>query len=320
MTLRKYFDLDLLADEAKAPWSQDLLAAWAPAGSQPQGKRLLRVGVRDGYLNFYCCGQSIAKVCIGRGRIPRIEVHRKYAFGDVEGAEYARLSGTRLSCKNGDLEHKSDYVPGSGFSEWIERASTRKESQKEKRLLESVVAANPQVIDLEMGIPAWDEQLEDAPWRTSDRKFAPRMDLVLLEETDEGKPRIAFWEVKTASSDDWRSTSEPKVMRQMGLYQRYLTREKYREGVREAYRDACVILTEVHSAASAAEKLPPLGKLIREVAGSGVLPEIDITPRLLILADAKDKPGVNDRKYRNAIRDRGFPVLLVESGSAKRRG
>ena len=54
-------------------WFLDLLRLWRPAG-EPSGDYGLRLAVRDGYLNFYRQGQSIAKVSIVRGQL-RGEVH-----------------------------------------------------------------------------------------------------------------------------------------------------------------------------------------------------------------------------------------------------
>jgi hypothetical protein len=64
------------ASSDKPHWFQDLLKLWRPSG-HCSGVDGLRVAIRDGYLNFYRLGQSIARVECVSGRLIA-DVHYKF--------------------------------------------------------------------------------------------------------------------------------------------------------------------------------------------------------------------------------------------------
>ena len=86
---------------------------------------------------------------------------------------------------------------------WIETAGTY--ASAEKRFVDDLTAANPGVIDLEMGLPT-----SDLP---GGKRVAPRMDLVVVE-MEEGQPAIGFWEAKCANNSELRASAdrEPGVV------------------------------------------------------------------------------------------------------------
>ena len=76
----------VLKDLAKSDgnWWHDLLSLWSPSGSAGG----LRLAIRNGYMNFYSCGQSIAKVSFGpRHNEPVLQVHEKYVTGQSSGGQ-----------------------------------------------------------------------------------------------------------------------------------------------------------------------------------------------------------------------------------------
>ena len=86
---------------------------------------MLRIGIRDGYLNFYVKGQSVAKLSCGRGN-PTIETHKKY----IEGRRRHRTGEDTAAERNG-----KDYISVSAvelaktetarqIGGWIETAET----------------------------------------------------------------------------------------------------------------------------------------------------------------------------------------------------
>lgn len=199
-----------------------------------EGHRQLRLAVRDEYLNFYHCGQSVARVSLDRMARPRLEVHQ------VRFRRRARPSVHDLS--DGTVRYRSgnnSEVPYQGLqtiAAWIRRAD--KYSGYEKSGMECVVAANDVVIDLEMGIPWWPEQSTGAgtPERTG--KYAPRMDMVALEDGPGGRIDIVFWEAKTLGDSRLRSRSNPEVIRQLQVYNKYLSRPRLPgRGFRSLCRD-----------------------------------------------------------------------------------
>src|SRR5258707_475086 len=79
-------------------WLCDLISRWQPSGNSI-GKRMeqeseehLRLAIRNGYLNFYRAGQSVAKVKFGSGKL-QAEIHKKYVYGDDCGEQrYVKLT------------------------------------------------------------------------------------------------------------------------------------------------------------------------------------------------------------------------------------
>ncbi|MGN6448339.1 MAG: hypothetical protein ACTHLK_07030, partial [Brucella intermedia] len=258
LVCRNFENLHILKELAQASgWWQDLLRAWAPAGSSATPDRFLRIGIRNNEIHLYHLGQRIACVWIGhdqtRRDVPKLKVHQKYAFNGADGSDYAILIGNRLSCRNSRTN--PEYLPGTSLAKWTERSRNIRGKQVEKRLLEGFVARNPEVVDLEMGVPAWDEQVEDAIAAGMSRRarpFAPRMDLVLLEKAADGAPHVVFWEGKTANDVRLRANEDAKAVKQLRLYRRYLSRENYRAGVGRAYHEACRILVQLHCMAKEA--------------------------------------------------------------------
>jgi len=106
------FPIECLSDAVlkENEWFRQLLRLWHPAGDANNGPagnaegalvrdagnrgkiEHLRVAFRSGYMNFYCGGQSIAKVqCVGE-RL-QAKIHEKYVFGfERNGERYATLS------------------------------------------------------------------------------------------------------------------------------------------------------------------------------------------------------------------------------------
>jgi hypothetical protein len=251
-------------------WFAQLLSKWRPAG-QESGSDGLRLAIRNGYLNFYRCGQSVARVCFGRGSRPRAEVHIKYVRKDAaSGQHYVKLDCSGLSCRGYD-----DLGPYGGIAmleTWI--AGTRNYAGPEKKFVDCVLAHNANAIDLEMGLPA-----------VANGDTAPRMDLVVLEPNGKNQ-RIVFWEAKVMGDGRLRKRDQgepPEVIGQLEDYQKWMTRDGHGKAVAKAYKQNCQLLVAFHRCANQIN--PQIGKLgdgIMAVADSEHLPEVDPKPRLLI--------------------------------------
>jgi hypothetical protein len=308
--------LGAMALQTKSNWWQDLLRSWAPSGSPLQGPRQLRLAIRDGYLNFYHQGQSIARVSLEKGATPRLEVHHKYVFGDAIGQRYMRLSDNVVRYSSG-TDREAGYEGLTTISTWIDRAKVY--SGKEKCGLEHVVAANADVIDLEMGVPWWPEQSIDAETPERTGKYAPRMDMIALERNSDGQISLVFWEAKTLGDQRLRSRADPEVFKQLGLYHRYLSRLVYRDAVSVAYAETCKLLTTFHRMAAelSGESLyPPLGSLVSRIASEAERLSVDPKPRLLIFP-GKLKSGAFERETATwsdhlAILSKEFSVYCVD--------
>jgi hypothetical protein len=267
----------LIARLRDCPWFVDLLSLWRPAG-QPSGEHGLRLAIRNGYLNFYRLGQSVARVTLARGGIPCADLHIKYVSEGESAQHYARLNGGKVTCQGDEIAR---YDGVNTLKQWIGRINgepggKKKYSGREKEFVDCVLAHNPDIVDLEMGLPAF--------LTPEGEKVAPRMDIVALEPAGEGY-RLVFWEAKLMRDSRLRSRSEPEVVGQLRRYTEWFDGAASRfEDVRQAYQRNCLILSALHERAAAAtvkDQIGALGSGIIHVAHHG-LQDIDIVPRLLI--------------------------------------
>lgn len=222
-----------------------LFDRWALPGEKATSETPLRLGLRDGYLNFYVKGQSVAKLFRGRGG-PKLSVHKAY----VAGRRRQRGDGAppMQGYQDYDASALADPATAALVAGWIETAETY--ASTEKRFVDDLIAANPGVIDLEMGLPA-----SDLP---GGERVAPRMDIVIAQLANGGVPSIAFWEAKCANNSELRARGEyerrqdgsftgPRVLEQVGKYVRWMAESDRIAQVRQAYRNTADKLLEFHN-------------------------------------------------------------------------
>jgi hypothetical protein len=224
-----------MAASQSGNWWKDLLALWGPSGTA-KAERPLRLAVRDNYLNFYLRGQSVARVAFDGQSSPYVDVHVKYAFEGAKEQAYARLTETGIV--HPKAGHSATYSGASTLWEWMARAAGWETSEKAE--VERVVADNPGVIDLEMGLPAH-----------GDQTTALRMDLIALEPNGQGS-KVVFWEAKRVTDGRLKAKAgDPEVMSQINAYRAYLADADHRRAVIEAYAKTCALLVDFAEAASA---------------------------------------------------------------------
>lgn len=233
------FAVEVLAEwDAKYPGNavRTLFNHWCLPGEKATGDALLRLGLRDGYLNFYIRGQSVAKLACGRSG-PKLSAHQAYVTGrrkngagagtpPVQG--YQDYDGTALA----------DRATSALIAGWIATADSY--ASAEKCFVDELIAANPGVIDLEMGLPASD--LPDS------ERVAPRMDLVVAQH-EGGEPlSICFWEAKCANNPELRAGEDnaPKVLEQVGKYVRWMAEIDRVAQVQQAYQTTATTLIELY--------------------------------------------------------------------------
>lgn len=268
-----------MARDAEPNWFRDLLALWTPSGS-PSGPSGLRLAVRNGYLNFYRRGQSVARVAVGRDGRPFAQTHVKYAYGPerIEQA-YARLRDERIERRGLPTLPYEGPATLSGWIDAIEGGGSGAGSHRgwvgeEKDAVDQTIAGNPEIIDLEMGLPA-----------EPGSRSAYRMDVVALERSPEG-PRVVFWEAKLIADPRLRSrdkkTGALKVVNQLQQYARYVEDEGRRAAVGAAYAETCRLLVRLHSAAAEFGPAPQLDDIVRQAAASKGSLAVDPRPRLVV--------------------------------------
>lgn len=303
-------DLSLLSDAhlTTAPWLAELLRNWYPAGhavpmsnwtAPPDCKKLdgprplrLRLAIRSGYLNFYCGGQSIAKVTFGRGLAA--ETHAKYLTdAKVDGQIYQKLDAeTPQVAAQIRRSHRYQGV--------------------EKLFVEAVCAANGALIDLEMGLPSL--SLTD-PRTGIVRLVAPRIDLVALEPMPGGW-QVAFWEAKLPGDSRMRTRGEvPEVIEQLNNYAEWFAQPMARAAVLAAYRDTCKLLVQLHERAAALGiAVPPLHDAIIAIGRNpSQLKAID--PKVRLLIDMREDDAHFRAVHLPKLEVGGVSVHLVRSAA-----
>jgi len=230
------------AMDTLAKWDADksdnavrlLFDRWALPGKKATSEAPLRLGLRDGYVNFYVKGQSVAKLSCGRDG-PKLSVHNAYVAGQARGSE---RDGALQSYEDYNAQALADPATAALVAGWIETAVTY--ASAEKRFVDDLVAANPGIIDLEMGLPA-----SDLP---GSERVAPRMDLVIVKVGDDASPTIAFWEAKCANNGELRASEDnaPKVLGQVDRYVRWMSENGRVAQVQEAYRNTAATLIEFY--------------------------------------------------------------------------
>lgn len=282
------------------PWFRDLLRLWRPAGVETEtvngSMAMLRLAIRNGYVNFYCGGQSVAKVNFGRDRFIG-EIHHKYLprRPDADPA-YVRTTSPQWS-----------YVPGDVVG-WMQATGDRQGA--EKKFVERIVAANPNVIDLEMGLPA-----------QQGKNSATRMDIVALEKLDDGW-QVVFWEAKMVGNPEARSKGGvPRVIaHQRQNYLDWLADDRAKESVLDAYRNACCLLAKLHKFANEQGlQIKPLGDDIQTIASNrDLLKAVDDEVRLIIDNTSSDTHFIENHLPRlRGIEEttfNGMPVQIVNKG------
>jgi len=301
------------------PWLADLFHRWRPAGSpldaecRPKG---LRLSVRNGYLNFYRCGQSIAKIGFDRNGNPRCETHHKYLLPGAVGQHYAELRGDTWAGIDQTLRYDA-----ATFDTCIEQVHVGRHNGAEKSFVEDIVAANPDVIDLEMGLPAGT--------RVGGQRVAPRMDLVALEvdEHSHRSVQVVFWEAKGATDGRMRcreAHGTPEVVEQLRKYAIWIDTEEggQRNSVRvaRAYREVCRLLILMReTAARFGIDLPPLGPLIRMIGSSEERLGVDVVARLLVDARHGDGGFLKNKHLDKLQREPHRLLVQMVRGAEDRR-
>lgn len=248
-----------------------LFDRWVLPGSEA-GTHGLRVGIRDGYLNLYVKGQSVAALRM-IGDAPTLKLHQKYFVGARNGtAGEGAFSQSYTSVAGADLQ----TLDADTVDKWIETAETY--AGDEKRFVDDLVAVSPGTLDLEMGLPADDAAV-------GKERTSPRMDLVIAQGA-----AIEFWEAKCAVNGELRARAPykevdggyvegPHVLWQLRRYQRWMGREHRVAQVRNAYVATAHYLIEL---AELFGKTGPAIAAWRKLADAGNAAKVILPPGVVL--------------------------------------
>lgn len=216
-----------------------LFRYWALPGERG-ATNSLRVAIRNGYVNLYVGGQSVARIAASQRRLS-LTLHRKYHSGLEAGTEEARrCDQARVTLSDADLRSPETAL---SVERWITTA--RGYCGAEKLFVDDLIASNPEVVDLEMALPA-----SEALRNKKGGKFVPRMDVVTLV-TQSGPPCLNFWEAKCAANSELRANEEidfsaetgARVAGQLRKYERAL--EGREQQVCKAFQNAGQVLCDL---------------------------------------------------------------------------
>ena len=160
----------------------------------------------------------------------------------------------------------------------------------EKRFIDELlgVPENSGVIDLEMGLPAWDENGESSSHGS-----------VSIDRVRGGAFTVFFGEVKLVTDQRLRCRAPvepdvmPEVLRQLGVYRNYLGAPARQKQVSEEYSNAARVLRELASV------VKPERFLGEHILGAAVaVKPLDVAERpcLIVMNDKNDK-NVNQRAW-----------------------
>jgi hypothetical protein len=282
-------------------------ASYAGCDAPQEEQEHLRLAIRNGSVNFYRSGQSVAKVVVSsKGKI-QARIHNKYVCDDSSAQGYVTL--TSAGFKEPGTGRLVRYRGVAHLDKWI--ANAIRHSGTEKRFIDQVVAHNPNVIDLEMGLPAYSKVREE--------RRAPRMDLVVLESAGDSW-KIVFWEAKLTRDSRVRCSGpaipelKPEVLKQLGDYKKWLWHDNNCELVAAEYQNACRLLVAFHVIAKRFNPvIEELGAGVRAVAIDGAPPPlVDDKPRLLI-DDLQADASFKENGHLDKLRNTGLHVKVVRS-------
>jgi hypothetical protein len=317
--------LETLTNAQGDNWWKDLLRLWTPSGCGDG----LRLAVRFNTLDFYYKGSCVAHISFSPGKrnVPasaRVICHVQFIFeGKIPGKDQALFDPQQELWKCNELakgrkfEEIIDYI-----RRWQDKSTQtgKRRKSSEKPGVDAIVGNSGNVIDLEMGLPAWER-----------KKSALRMDLVSLER-DGDRIQIAFWEAKTF--DDGRLRSEDGVPEVIGQllgndpepgYVDYVKHADHEADIRNAYAETCVILDRLHkmkcavaSGNSAPTSLYPLITEVARLAREEIPNRLVVRgqPGLVIYSDREDKVIKNDifwPPHRKAIVGAGITIFEAQN-------
>lgn len=288
--------LQFLAEAAGQNWWKDLLSLWRLSGT-PADRMGLRLAIRRNYFNLYSRGQSVARVRFTRAGLPYFRIHAKYVFGsDEKGDDYARLMGTEVSRSNSKAT--VHYHGAKTLGKWIKQANLH--TKTEKTCIDDLVAADPSIIDLEMGLPS----------------YHSRIDCVALERQDSDL-KIVFWEAKMIDDPRLRSRSDPEVIETLKKYGEYFKHQDRAEEVVKGYRSACQLLIRMRTMVSTFEDRTALHPLVFEAAKENSRLSVDPIPRLVIFGaeqyQTKGNSSFHLKQLRTRLEEEKIPWVLLSN-------
>jgi len=262
---------------------------WGAIAGDPD----LFIAVRDGYINVYYRGCSLALIRYS-GSSPEVQVHYKYLVPPELKSPYITLSSPASESMTQFTEKLTRDL---GKINQIKRAS-RPYAGMEKTGVHKIIRENSNVIDVEIALSldvtgadpdgsACEEvsfsEVGGATARIKEKRgSAPRIDLAAFCKNKAGKVELVLFEAKLYSDPRIKAkgTAKPMVVKeQIPKYTELL--QTYKSDLRQSYRRAAKLLIELRG-----EKA--FAPVVAEVA-DGTPFTINTEPRLIVFGFDKDQ-------------------------------
>ncbi len=294
----------------------------------------LFVGIREGYLNVYFKGDSLAKITAGSpGAEPNTYAHWKYLVSEststppdgVRKDGYLAIGSKKVRSLVYSID-QIDLIKQNAQRRFSLNSNNQRTSMREKDLIQRYLANANDVIDLEAAISTsrtQDGDRNQVSGRSSLRarldevmtnhygyrpdklahtkgRSIPRIDLIQLGEVG-GQIRLKFVEVKHIGNSDLRANElqNVSVIRQLRIYEFMINDDVCKADFLSAYRSVCQILFDLGIAKE--------NSLASKVAkGKGL--DIEPRPELLVLKNSYEKAPDRWEKHKSNIVDAGFHV------------
>ncbi len=259
----------------------------------------------------YYRGNCLLKLEFSDGRL-KGKVHYKYLLKpDLKPSSWEVVDGS-VQRPAGVDPFVRDFL-NLGL---VKRASKRYAGE-EKHGVSEIIAANPNVIDIEVAFGAYDystEEDDEAASEADTRKNSShrRMDFVVIQDGGEAL-RVVFFEAKHFGNQELRSRARPRVAKQIEEYRRLL--ESHKEAIKVAYRQHCSDMLQWDCVPTRSARR----RFLEKVIDSSEL-EIDTQPHLVVFGfDAEQKAGAQAvaKKLEGLFNDR---VILKGSADGLVRG
>jgi hypothetical protein len=227
---------------------------WSDVLADPK----LVIAVRKERLNVYWFGQSLFDVRRDpKSGTVRAETHPKYLLDPALGGRVS-LVGREFDLSQVSGGGLMRNYEGLHTLEYLKRNADRFGSD-EKRGVQTIVHANPDVLDLEIGLPHLRTSGAQTP--------SDRIDIAALEEQGDAL-RLMFWEAKPyANRELWpNGAGHVPVLKQIARYRERL--EAHRDDLLASYRRVAESLVAIARMSGGKRKV---GELVKKLAAGAPL-------------------------------------------------
>lgn len=258
------------------------------------------LAIRENYVNVYYRGCSLLRLDWKAGAIIG-ETHYKYLLNPSISKPYAKVDDGQVSLP-GDT--RSLFLNSLDDLSGVKKAA-RPYAGDEKTAVHDILAANPNILDVEIAFGTGGTGKTDPS--------APRVDFAAIQNSGEGA-KIVFFEAKHFDNKALRASGDakPDVVRQIEAYSGQL--KEHRAAVIESYRRVCGNLRHLHGVP---ERHPHRHAMIEGLADRSRALDVDEHPVLILFGfDEDQKKGTIWKEHHGKLK-RYLPERIQLKGYSK---